>query len=307
MDENMKLWFCNIVTECFKDHYISPSIEWTKLPVKDLRKEYQLFEAKKKQAEKMLKEDPNDFHDIHFAYLPDPNRHEKKLSFDTESCFLEELGDFPGRKIIQNGKDLRKGMLALRWVLGGHGLHIPKIIQQQFQSIGIIIESLPLSGWDLKHIALQALAQYWVYKSGDVNSTRIKERILDSDKHIQSLFRIGEWNCINRTSDNIGLPKDRARTIERLISDVCRSRNINIVNDAKAVKINFGKMKAILYYLSIALAMDGVSLEAILRHPLVRSYLSRVPWFPSLYSMATGWVKQAVRSVNFFNSKSQRV
>ena len=315
MDEQMNPWFCSIVTECYKDHYISPSNEWTELSARARKLEYSLFERKKRQVEKQSKENPDDFHDIHFAYWPDPDRSEENLSFETESSLLEKLGDFPGRKIIRSGKDLRKGLLALRWFLGTHGSHIPSAIQKQFQSIGVLVQSERLSEWDLKHFAVQALTQYWVYKEKDCNATRMKERILEADGHVKRLFRIGEWSCI-KTVDDFTLPKDKARTFERLISGICNSPDVK-ENGAEAISlagifenvsgikaVNFGKLETVVYYLSIALALDGLSSEAILRHSLIESYLGRVPWVPSLHPTAVGWVRQAVRRVNFLNLKT---
>jgi hypothetical protein len=315
MDEQMKSWFCAIVTECYKDHYIFPSTEWTKFPAKALKLEYRLFETKKRQVEKQSKEDPDAFHDIHFHYCPDPYRSEENLSFETESSFLETLGDFPGRKIIRSGKDLRKGLLALRWFLGAHGSHIPSAIQKQFQSIGLLIQSRRLSEWDVKHFAVQALTQYWIYKEKDFNATRMKERMLEADGHVKRLFRIGEWSCV-KTVDDLTMPKDKARTFERLISGICNSPDVK-ENGAEAISlagifenvsgiraVNFGKLETVIYYLSIALALDGLSSEAILRHSLIQSYLGRVPWVPSLHPTAIGWVRQAAKRVNFLNLKN---
>ena len=220
MEPKAKNWYLSTITEVFRDQYVDPSNEWTALPKKALQNEFLRFAQKKHQAETRHLEDPNDQYNLHFDFylLPDS----KIVPFDNEEWILDFLlPAYSGERLINTGRELRKGLLGLKWILSNNGCLIPKRIQEKFREQGIYIESVPLNKSDIKRIAVQSFAQIIAYDVGCQNVLDIKDCIFNCDQNEGKLMHITNWHCFNHPSEQEdALPKDQARTIQRMIASM---------------------------------------------------------------------------------------
>jgi hypothetical protein len=195
-----------------------------------------------------------------------------------------------------------------------------KTIQKKLSEVKVSIDSSRVTEWDKKHIAIQATAQVIAYEKGDFNIKKIKELILKFDEEMKRLLYLNEWkSALNYDeSEDAFEAKDRAKTMERLISSINpipkekrKGRHPNVPRVIREIvfipgifderdgitKINFRKLKIAFYYLAVVLAFKRYPVVAIKKHPIILKYTKPIPVF--FHSLLECWIDEALKMVDF--------
>jgi hypothetical protein len=320
-DEDLEV-FCDILSDVFVDHYISPSTEWAScLLSKDLQLEYNRFFKKKQQAEKFreLRQVGLDKEPFHFG-VNNFGRRPTEEDFQLMAEFLLPKGS------ILNVADCKKAFTGLTLLLEGGG-YIPIHIQNKFAKLGILIESDPISKArdrrERRKLVVQTIAQAIAYEKGRFNEREIKNYIFNLDTKMKYLTFLNQWNCINNHEDEIDPDiepdKDQGRSIEKLISKVNplskekrKGRGSQGSRDTKDIKfipgifqvessltrINYHKLRIFSHFFAITLRNEEKSLNQIIEHPVFIKYQNQLPVLPLLYDLMPHWAACAIKYVD---------
>jgi hypothetical protein len=297
--------FCGILSDAYRDSYITPCPEFVWLPIKDLDRGMSCFKKKRQQIEDLS---AGRSHLLHF-WLDEDSR-QVSISSEEEETFeqmAEQLG-FYG--VIDSSLALKKAYYAWRWLLEDNECYIPKGIQEKLQILHIQLNNSPFTEKDKHHIAIQAMSHVIAYVNGYFSIAKIKNVLLRFSKDVQEILYLDRLKSVRTYKKaEVFEPKDKAKALAAVVAVMHpipkserrgrqprESRSAekigfvpNVFDEKDGMTyIHFPKLSIVIHYITFGLRVCKVPLEEIFEHPIIMKYKNRIPVF--FHSILDIWI-----------------